>query len=222
MSTTFTGPLKPHVPGGNLTNSAASPGPGAYNSTSSFGRMAESKKNSNPQSKFGTSLRESSNRQYISPKHQKSMPSSYSNTSFYGDLESTSTLGKMSSSKLRTNPKFGFGSATRFTQGKGSSTKNVGYSEKEYGSTGKQVNSKKKSSPSFGFGTQERDRYNKMYLSKKHAAKSISNLTAEADFMGETSGMGKQTTSKRKTSSKFGFGTSSRAHNAKVYCPKDF
>jgi len=154
--------------------------------------MAESKKNSNPQSKFGTSLRESSNRQYISPKHQKSMPSSYSNTSFYGDLESTSTLGKMSSSKLRTNPKFGFGSATRFTQGKGSSTKNVGYSEKEYGSTGKQVNSKKKSSPSFGFGTQERDRYNKMYLSKKHAAKSISNLTAEADFMGETSGMGKE------------------------------
>lgn len=177
------------------------------------------------------------------------MPSSYSNTSFYGDLESTSTLGKMSSSKLRTNPKFGFGSATRFAQGKGSSTKNVGYSEKEYGSTGKQVNSKKKSSPSFGFGTQERDRYNKMYLSKKHAAKSISNLTAEADFMGETSGMGeknvvvcvdvldvpgtdicvctlfllgKQTTSKRKTSSKFGFGTSSRAHNAKVYCPKDF
>lgn len=65
----------------------------------------------------------------------------------------------------------------------------VDYGDTEYGSTGKQINSKKKSSPSFGFGTQERDRYNKMYLSKQHAAKSISSLTSEADFMGETSGM---------------------------------
>jgi hypothetical protein len=152
--------------------------------------MAESKRTSQPQPKFGTSERDATNKQYISPKHQKSMPSSYSSTTFYGDMESTSTLGKMSSSKLRTNPKFGFGSASRFGKGRGSTTKDVDYGE-TFNSTGKQVNSKKKSSPSFGFGTQERDRYNKMYISKKHAAKSVSQLTSEADFMGETSGMGK-------------------------------
>ena len=76
-------------------------------------------------------------------------------------------MGKMSSSKLRTNPKFGFGSANRFDKGAGTNTANVDYGNKEYGSTGNQVSSKSKTSPSFGFGKQERDRYNKMYLSKQ-------------------------------------------------------
>ena len=86
----------------------------------------------------------------------------------------------------------------------------------------KQVRSKNTNSPSFGFGTQERDRYNKMYLSKQHAAKSISDLTSNADFMNDISGLGKQSNSRKKTEAKFGFGTSSRAHNAKVYQPPNF
>lgn len=151
--------------------------------------MAESKKKSNPISKFGTSQRESSNKQYISPKHQKSMPSSYSQESYYGDLAGTTSMGKMPSSKLRSSSNTKFSKANRFDKSGASNTKDVDYGDTEYGSTGKQINSKKQSSPSFGFGTQERDRYNKMYLSKQHAAKSISSLTSEADFMGETSGM---------------------------------
>jgi hypothetical protein len=61
-----------------------------------------------------------------------------------------------------------------------------------------------------------------MYLSKQHAAKSISTLTSDADYMDDVSGMGRQTTSNRKSQAQYGFGTSSRAHNSKVYMPPNF
>ena len=221
---TFSGSLKPHVPQERLSNRSAMPGPGAYNSRSQFGKMATSKRASAAVPKFGRSKRESVNRQYISPKHQKPMPSSYSAENFYGDLESTSTLGKMSNSQLKTNPKFGFGTSSRFKSGGGrSATSNVDYGNvQDCGATGRQVKSKNKTSPSFGFGTQKRDRYNKMYLSKAHAAKSISTLTSQADYIIGTGAMGKQRNSRKKTTAQYGFGTSQRGHAAKRYQPADF
>eukprot|EP00946_MAST-07B_sp_MAST-7B-sp1_P002625 g2625.t1 len=218
----FSGPLKPHVPEERLSNKSAMPGPGAYESRSQFGKMSNSKRATAASSKFGRSKRESVNRQYISPKHQKSMPSSYTSQNFYGDLETTSTLGKMSNSQLKNNPKFGFGTSQRFKSSAKSSTANVDYGDMGNGATGRQINSKKKSSPSFGFGTQKRDRYNKMYLSKAHAAKSISTLTSQADFMIGSGAMGKQRESTKKSTAQYGFGTSQRGHAAKRYQPPNF
>lgn len=149
------------------------------------------------------------------------MPSGYTTQSFYGDLKSTSTLGKMSSSQLKTNPNFGFGKSSRFKTSAKSNTSNVDYGSM-MSSTGKQVVSKSATSPSFGFGTQKRDQYNKMYLSKAHAAKSISTVTSNSDFIVSRGAMGAQNNSRRKTSSKFGFGTSQRGHSAKLYQPANF
>ena len=121
------GPLKPHVPASHLTNSAASPGPGAYNSSSTFGRMSQSKNQSNPNAKFGTSKREDSSKTYISQKHQKSMPSSYSQESYYGDLEKATSMGRQASSSKRTSANVGFGKANRFNKINKNSTSNVDY-----------------------------------------------------------------------------------------------
>jgi hypothetical protein len=89
------------VPACRLTNSAASPGPGAYESASTFGKQTRSKKKTNPIPKFGTSQRSAVNKQYISAKHAKLTPSSYSSESYYGDLAGTTSMGKMPNSKLK-------------------------------------------------------------------------------------------------------------------------
>ena len=150
------------------------------------------------------------------------MPSSYSAESYYGDLAGTSSFGQLPKSNMRTNPKFGFGTQARFSSKTRTTTSNVDYGDRIGGATGLQADSKKKSSPSFGFGTQKRDVHNKMYLSKKHAAKSISTVTRNVDYLGDSSGMGKQTKSTAKSMPRYGFGTSQRGHASKRYQPKGF
>ena len=89
--------------------------------------MSQSKNQSNPNAKFGTSKREDSNKTYISQKHQKSMPSSYSQESYYGDLEKATSMGRQSSSSKRTSANVGFGKANRFNKNNKNSTSNVDY-----------------------------------------------------------------------------------------------
>ena len=52
--------------------------------------------------------------------------------------------------------------------------------------------------------------------------KNNQNGVRSADFTDSTQAFGKQANSRKKTSSNYGFGTSSRAHATKTYVPNNF
>ena len=219
----FKGRIKPHVASEKLSSfTAESPGPGAYDSHSSFSRQSKSTKKSSPTVKFGSADRDNYKKQYITAAQQKKVPSNYTGEiSYLGG--SSSSMGKMSSSTRKSAPKFGFGSSSRFGNSKSKRvTSDVDYASGSMSSMAKQAQSTKKSSPAFGFGTQERDRYNSQYLSKAHSQKQIIRTTEAVDFSDSTRSFGSQVKSTKKTSANFGFGTSSRAHASKTYMPKNF
>tara|TARA_B110000046_G_C12915986_1_gene364970 strand:- start:249 stop:1019 length:771 start_codon:yes stop_codon:yes gene_type:complete len=83
-------------------------------------------------------------------------------------------------------------------------------------SIGPQVNGVKQSAPRFGFGTSTREHQSKVYISAEHEKVSGGQFAPGPHYDFET-GIGKQVDSKKTSLPLFGFGTSTREHQSKVY-----
>ena len=109
----FSGKRQPHVPRERLTNAQASPGPGAYNTQSSFGNQTLSEKSSPKKTKFGKEDRETISKLYMTAEQSKKMPSKYTEEIYVGDNKANSSLGKQVSSSKKTARSSGFGTSQR-------------------------------------------------------------------------------------------------------------
>ncbi len=88
------------------------PGAGQYEPSVSIGKQSLSKTQSMPIYGFGTCSRDRAGKVFISAEHEKSHFGEEGPGPFSADP--TSALGKQVKSKLRSNPKWGFGTETRF------------------------------------------------------------------------------------------------------------
>jgi len=101
----------------DVKRAATSPGPGAYASASGIGPQVSSSKTSTPRYGFGTSNREHREKVYISAEHDKT--SGGKSSPGPGQYPSSPMTGaKVASSRSRTAPTFGFGTAVRFSPSK--------------------------------------------------------------------------------------------------------
>ena len=218
MPSTFTkGALQPHRHDSNLTDQSATPAPGEYDQRSSLAMQIESKNRTQASVKFGRSTRDATERQYISAKHSRSQPSNYGKECFYGDLDGTASIGRQLDSRLQTEPSIGFTRNARFKGNINTVTKDVDFANWDYSSLEKQIKSKNRTQASVKFGNEKRNCYNKMYLSKEHSAKLISNLTSQVDFIESNSTLGKQVLSTLPSGEVRGWGTEMRGHQKKRY-----
>jgi len=125
-------------------------------------------------------------------------------------------------------PNYGFGSGTRETQSK------VFISQEHaalavnplspgpamystVASVGPQVNSAMESAPRYGFGTSDRDDVAKVYISHEHEKTMPGGLFAPGPQYNFETGIGQQVTSQKATLPLYGFGSSTREHQQKVY-----
>lgn len=109
----FSGKKQPHMPREKLTNAQHVPGPGAYDTKSSFGNQTMSSKTSPQKTKFGKDTRGTLDKTYISAEHSKKLPSNYSQEIFVGEISKVSAIGKQVSSSKKTAKSYGFGTSQR-------------------------------------------------------------------------------------------------------------
>ena len=107
-----------------------------------FGGQIDSTKNTAPARKFGKGTRAATERQYISPKHSKMVPSNYSKESYYGELKGTMSIGRQRDSRLKTEPSAKFSQNARFKDNSSTVTKDVSFANWDYSSVDKQIESK--------------------------------------------------------------------------------
>mmetsp|Transcript_17252 Transcript_17252/g.55295 ORF Transcript_17252/g.55295 Transcript_17252/m.55295 type:complete len:300 (+) Transcript_17252:196-1095(+) len=90
------------------------PGPGSYTAASSLGAQNLSNKNSSQTVKFGSAVRESSKKMYISHAHERELAGQHAPApNLY---EAKSSLGNQSSSRKITAPGTRFGTSDRFSE----------------------------------------------------------------------------------------------------------
>jgi len=205
-----------------LTANPCSPGPATFTQPASVGPQVDGLKQSAPRFGFGTSTREHQSKVYISADHEKVSGGRFAPGPHY-DFETG--IGKQVDSKKASLPLFGFGSSTREHQSKvyisaehekvtGSGEgpgKNyllkptLGKQVLSYGPSGYQRHIRNGSQPSWVVGKAER---------------------FEADQPGQAPGpgayritpaVGAQVASNKPSLPRYGFGSSTRAHQTKVF-----
>ena len=141
-----------------------------------------------------------------------------------------STLGPQAARESA--PMYGFGTSTRANREKvfvshehsllaDSETRSPGPATYEQRpSIGPQVNGALESSPLYGFGKSDRDTAAKVYISKEHE-KFSGGRNSVGPIYEDQPGIGKQVSSRMTTMPKYGFGSSTRADQSKVYISAD-
>jgi len=157
------------VPGHRSAAAAVSPGPGAYNNTSSVGRQVYSTNKSFPHYGFGTSDRDMAARVFISAAHAECGPN-------FGASPGPAFINNSGCGMGDNSQKFGFGTDGRWTREQrrlndaseqpGPGTYTMDAAQGQYSSSGRQREVKE---PSYGFGTSNRAHAAKLYISKAHA-----------------------------------------------------
>ena len=191
-------------------SSGFSPGPASIGARDSLGKQSDGRRVSAPTWVFGTGERF---------KYESRAATSAPGPGAYAF---SGSFGQQTSSSIRSQPKFGFGSAGRQhvekvfvseehnkslfgTQSPGPASYGI------KGSLGKQDTSRLgtgETQPSWVFGSTKRFQYDHV----KRAA----NSPGPGQY-GYSTGVGRQSLSTRQSSPNFGFGTSDRSHQAKVY-----
>jgi len=192
------------------STSGDSPGPASYALGASVGNQADGRKASAPTWVFGTGDRF---------KYESRAATAAPGPGSYGQ---SGSFGTQTSSSIRSQPKFGFGSAGRQhvekvfvseehnkslfgTQSPGPCSYNI------KGSLGKQEISRPNvgsTQPSWVFGSTKRFQYD--HVKRAAASPGPGQYTS-------TGSVGQQAMSTRQSAPLFGFGTSDRSHQAKVY-----
>lgn len=195
------------VPGRRSAAAAISPGPGAYNNTSSVGRQIYSTNKSFPHYGFGTSDRAMAARVFISPQHSEcgSFGLSSPGPAFINNCHSGMGDG---------SHKFGFGTDGRWTREQrrlsqqaeqpGPGTYSMDSAQSQYASS---------SSPkeaSYGFGTSNRAHAEKIFVSNAHAQGGAFVLSPGPASYRSTSSMGSQASTRGRTAPMSSFGKASR------------
>ncbi|KAH7445402.1 hypothetical protein KP509_01G007200 [Ceratopteris richardii] len=144
------------------------PGPGTYNSSSSFGPQVLSYQQSPWFADFSRSTRDQQNKIYLSTEFDKNKYGTQSPGPCVCDLRSS--LGPQTTAPNRTAPQISFGGEKRFRYGSWSQ-RNASPGAGQYksiGSVGKQPESKKKNCPSFTFSHSDREHRAKVFISMEH------------------------------------------------------
>jgi hypothetical protein len=136
------------------------------------------------------------------------------------------TLGPQVSSKRASAPNYGFGTCTRETQDKvfisqehaalvgDSCSPGPVYDQRP--AIGPQVNGAMTSAPLFGFGKSTRDTAQKVFISKEHADKVAAPYSPGPIYLLDAS-IGPQANGAIASAPLYGFGTSTRDHQQKVF-----
>lgn len=97
----------------HVKRAAGSPGPGSYSMGQSVGPQVSSSMHSSPMAKFGTATRELVSKVYISHEHEKAQSGNCSpGPCSYAVPDGN---GKQASSRIRSAPTWGFGTAARWS-----------------------------------------------------------------------------------------------------------
>lgn len=191
----------------------ASPGPGSYSSTASFGTQVSSAVQSAPTFGFGSAERRHVEKVYLSEEHQKSLHGLDSP----GPLASyrmSASVGKQENSRRANHPTYTFAGGGRFKdEGSRRAASQPGPGSYELRqSVGPQVASNRPSSGAAGFGASTRNTQNKLYISPEHEKMHFGKLSP-----GPQSGtytlpptVGKQFLSRNASMPSWGFGSSAR------------
>ncbi|KAK3257247.1 hypothetical protein CYMTET_33657 [Cymbomonas tetramitiformis] len=187
-----------------------SPGAGTYQHTSSVGRQSDSTKPTKPSYVFGNGSRQGETKVFYSKEHaEKDMPRVSPGPVV---CNTTSSVGMQPSSVKPTNPSWVLGSESRFKYEhaeRASKIPGAGQYEADV-ALGQQTMSKKKSLPSYSFGTGGREQLRKVFISKDHT-KDLSGTNSPGPATVELVGsVGKQVSSKKKSSAAWGFGSAKR------------
>jgi|TARA_B110001469_G_scaffold123018_1_gene134463 hypothetical protein len=197
------------VPGRRSAAASISPGPGAYNNTSSVGRQIYSTNTSFPHYGFGTSDRAMAARVFISPQHSECGSIGLSSPGPASINNTSRGMGEGSH-------KFGFGTDGRWTREQmrlsqaseqpGPGTYTMDSAQSQYASS---------SSPkeaSYGFGTSNRAHAEKIFVSNAHAQGGAFVLSPgpASRSSGPTSSMGRQASTRGRTAPMSSFGKASR------------
>ena len=197
------------VPGRRSAAASISPGPGAYNNTSSVGRQIYSTNTSFPHYGFGTSDRAMAARVFISPQHSECGSIGLSSPGPASINNTSRGMGEGSH-------KFGFGTDGRWTREQmrlsqaseqpGPGTYTMDSAQSQYASS---------SSPkeaSYGFGTSNRAHAEKISVSNAHAQGGAFVLSPgpASRSSGPTSSMGRQASTRGRTAPMSSFGKASR------------
>jgi len=182
-----------------------SPGPGAYNNTSSVGKQIYSTNKTFPLYGFGTSDRNMASRVFISPKHAES--GNYGMSSPGPAFINNSVSGMEGS-------KYGFGTDGRFTREQrqlSDSSEMPGPGTYSNDAAHAQFSSREVKQPSFGFGTSNREHAAKVFVSSAHAAGSGAFVYSPgpASYRSNSS-IGSQASTRGRTAPTWGFGTANR------------
>lgn len=149
---------------GRFATAAVSPGPGAYNNTSSVGRQVYSTNKSFPHYGFGTSDRAMASRVFISPQHAESGNFGLSSPGPAFINNSVSGMGRGG---------IGFGTDGRWTrEQRRLSDASEQPGPGTYTMDAAKINmssSRELKEPSFGFGTSNRDHAAKLFISNAHS-----------------------------------------------------
>jgi len=127
---------------------------------SGFGKQVVSSSLSSPTVGFGTSVRDSSLKQYISPEHAKAMSGNNSQGAVY---KTYSSMGPQPDSTFNNSGTFTFGTSARLPKPGKSGVPGPGH-YKSQAALGEQKESKRSTSPRAVIGTSTRDGQAKVYL----------------------------------------------------------
>ena len=186
------------------------PGPGSYKVASSVAPQCESTKKSAPQMGFGSSVRDSNGKVFITKQHDKVNfgvhspgPSQYT---------AGSGMGTQHNSRKSSAPAFQQGKSGRFQYDYVKRAEKLpGAGQYIIQSTvGSQADSKKRSMPKFSFGSGTRDASNKLFLSVEHE-KGMQGMNSPGPMTSvKTSSMGRQVLSTAPSRNGHAFGMSKR------------
>lgn len=197
---------------------AESPGPGAHETDSAIGKQLYSARSTFPRYGFGTGGRTQSAKLFISAAHASSDYGAASPGPAYIN-NCRSSLASETTSEYSSAPKYGFGTAERFSRvaqklGSNWDTPGPAGYDTSAGTTGVgvQQSSRVVSQPSFGFGSSTRHQRSRLFVSDGH---SRSNGGAHACSPGpavypSTSSIGSQYSTRGHTSPGWGFSKASR------------
>ncbi|KAL1500547.1 hypothetical protein AB1Y20_013202 [Prymnesium parvum] len=191
---------------------SSSPGPAAYSLHPSIGPQAVGSIRSLPKWGFGTSTREHQAKVYTDAKRaQLNVDAGRSPGPAKYDARGRRADGSHVSGRIKTPPAWGFGKGARFNHDDTRHAAAIpGPGAYPLPATvGPQLVGLMPSSPAAGFGTSTRQHHAKVYQSHEHEKYTAGDSPGPAMYS-FTPAFGKQTTSRRKSSSAWGFGTEDR------------